>query len=74
MVQCMFLAFRNLKISSNKVNTGHKAKSKLPMMFFDVKKLQDKCGSWQLQVHLQKTRDITYLGGDIEQGSRFITY
>ena len=56
--QCMYLAFRNFKISSKQGQQCLEAKSKVRMMFFEVK-----IPVMQLQLKLQRTAKITYLEG-----------
>ena len=42
-LQCVYLAFKNPKQAVLKVNRGEEGKSKLPMMFFEVKMHPEKC-------------------------------
>ena len=42
-VQCMYLAFKELKLSSKTASSGQKAKSKVPTIFDEVKIQKDRC-------------------------------
>ena len=51
----MYLAFKNVKVV-NSVNSGHRCKAEVWMMFVEVKMQQDKCRSYNYKLNCKKPK------------------
>ena len=60
-VQCMYLAFKTLKITKENVNTGQKVKRIVRMIFFEVPVLLDRCRWSNYNLNWKEKPDVTYL-------------
>ena len=59
-VQCMYLAFENIKIATKKDQQGKKAEKKVRMMFLKIKMQEVSCCWWNYKLNWRNSTNNVY--------------